>query len=121
MKKTKSIDSNGQTKRTLIPSPPDPGESFVIFLSWLKKRDCVKKLKICFLKWKQRESLEKIIKEFDNNLIQICWRRGEKVVWLKNKVWADQWMIHYEVEVPHHSQKLRTGRFISVTEIKEKD
>ncbi|HPH34336.1 MAG TPA: hypothetical protein PLU94_02480 [Methanoregulaceae archaeon] len=29
---------------------------------------------------------------------------GQKVISLNDLPWADQWMIYYNLEIPHHSQ-----------------
>ena len=51
--------------------------------------------------------------------IRICrTRKGEKAVFLVDKVWADKWLRHYGAELPHHSHFLRTERKTSETEEK---
>ena len=48
------------------------------------------------------------IQNLDSDLIGIYRSNGGmKVVLLKDKKWADQWMIYYDLEVPHHGQWMR--------------
>lgn len=41
------------------------------------------------------------------DLICVQLVRGEKFVRLINWVWADRWMIFYDIEIPHHGHKMR--------------
>lgn len=69
----------------------------------------------CIFKWSQEGlDIEQVIKRMGTLNIDIYRSSGgEKVVVLRNKVWADQWMIHYGLEIPHHAQPLRTRRKLS--------
>ena len=118
-KNLKIVDKVDDNNQNII--PPDPTFQVTEFLSWLKKRGALRKLKDCENKWK-REGLdiEKILNKFDESYIAIYLSRGEKVVLLKNKVWADQWMSHYDLEVPHHRHKKELEKIFSVTESKTK-
>jgi len=62
----------------------------------------------CNKKWElEGLNIESIIKELGPQYLGIYRYRGEKVVKLENKVWADQWMSYYDLEVPHHRHKKR--------------
>lgn len=45
---------------------------------------------------------KRFIKDMGEERIALYLSRGNKVIVLKDKVWADQWMMHYDLEVPHH-------------------
>ncbi|MCK4734334.1 MAG: hypothetical protein KAT65_17905 [Methanophagales archaeon] len=94
------------------PSPPQPTYDVVRFLSWLKKRGAIHDLKKCVKKWEREGiNIEKSIKNLGVSFIKIYRRSGgEKVVFLENKVWADQWMVYYDLEIPHHKQMQKTQK-----------
>jgi hypothetical protein len=99
---------------------PDPGYKGTRFIAWLKKRGAVQRLSKCMIKW-SREGLdiERTVNRMGTANIDIYRSSGgEKVVVLKNKVWADQWMIHYGLEIPHHAQPARTKIKLSQSETK---
>lgn len=88
----------------LQPEPPDPGHQLVRFLAWLKKRGAVKSLAHCKKKWKDLD-VEGISKRLGPARMAVyASSRGDKVLVLEDTVWADQWMVHYGEEVPHHGQ-----------------
>jgi hypothetical protein len=92
----------------LQPEPPDLGHQVVRFLAWLKKRGAVKSLAHCKKKWKDLE-VEATAKRLEPARIAVyASSRGDKVVVLKDTVWADRWMIYYGEEIPHHGQAERT-------------
>ena len=99
---------------------PDPGYRATRFIAWLKKRGAVQRLSKCIVKW-SREGLdiERTVNRMGTANIDIYRSSGgEKVVVLKNKVWADQWMIRYGLEIPHHAQPARTKIKLSQSETK---
>jgi len=78
------------------------------FIGWLKKRAGVRSLKECNKRWKKEGiNIEKEIKKLGADLIGIYRYKGEKVAYLKDSPWADQWTTYYGVEIPHH------GHFVS--------
>ncbi len=106
--------------QVMTPTPPDPSYKVTEFLSWLKKRGAIRKLNECKKKWENEGlNIESITKEL-NPFICIYTYKGEKVVSLENKVWADQWMSHHNLEVPHHRHNKRLEKIFSVTENKTK-
>ncbi|GAB6286917.1 MAG: hypothetical protein STSR0009_31200 [Methanoregula sp.] len=77
----------------------------VRFLAWLKKRGRSVKLKICHLKWDPKDiPIEDICRKSARGRMHV--RRnpstGDKWVVLDDLVWADNLMIDYGEEVPHH-------------------
>lgn len=106
--------------QAITPLPPDPTFQVTEFLSWLKKRGAIRKLNECKIKWESEGlDIERIIREL-NPHICIYRYKSEKVVKLENKPWADQWMMHYNLEVPHHGQTKEMEKIFSVTETKTK-
>jgi hypothetical protein len=97
---------------------PDPGYKSARFLGWLKKRGAVRRLSECIGKWADEGlDVERPVKRLLPENIGIYRSRGcEKVVWLRNLVWADRWMARYDLEVPHHGKPLRTEKKGSETE-----
>ena len=91
------------------PEGPDPKEEGAIFLGWLKKRGVIRKFQDCERKCKKNGFQAKIfVKKMGDSLIGLYTdKEGKKVIFLKNKVWADQWMIFYDKEVPHHRQTIK--------------
>lgn len=88
---------------TSVPSGPDPKENGAIFLGWLKKRGGLRGVVDCERKCKENGFEAKwFIKDMGEERIALYLSRGNKVIVLKDKVWADQWMMHYDLEVPHH-------------------
>ncbi len=106
--------------QTSAPVPPDPTFQVTEFLQWLKKRGAMRKLSECVEKWEiEGLNIETIIKTLQPYLC-IYRYKGEKVVKLENKPWADQWMSYYNLEVPHHRHMKGIEKMISVTEKKTK-
>ena len=88
---------------TSVPQGPDPKENGAIFLGWLKKRGVLRGAVNCERKCKENGfEAKRFIKDMGENRIALYLSRGNKVIVLKDKVWADQWMMHYDLEVPHH-------------------
>ncbi len=90
-----------------LPDGPDPGMENVRYLAWLKKRGAVVSIQKCKTKWKGGEKeVAGFVKQIGLPYIsiQVDGRNGEKVVRLNDKVWADNWMIWYDEEIPHHRQ-----------------
>jgi hypothetical protein len=115
----KSIRPNSCSSKP-VPPQPDPGYDATRFIAWIKKRGAVRRLCKCVQKWQPDGlDIELIIKRLGPSNISIFRTSGgEKVVGLIDKVWADQWMTHYGLEVPHHAQPSKT--IYSVTERKRK-
>jgi hypothetical protein len=86
------------------PKGPDPGFNGAAFLGWLKKRGGIRREKDCERKCQENGFTAKaFIKQVGVEYIRIGQTgNGNKVIRLVNKVWADQWMTYYDVEVPHH-------------------
>ncbi len=106
--------------QNISPKAPDPTYEVTMFLSWLKKRGAVRKLNECKKKWENEGlNIEIIIKLLNPYLCKYTYK-SEVVVKLEDKVWADQWMSHYCLEVPHHRQKKALEKIISDTEKKTK-
>lgn len=99
-------------KRELITKEPDPGQKLIDLIGWLKKRGAVRKVSQCNKKWKDEGiDIEEEVKRIGTDLICIYVSRdGDKVVVLKDKPWADQWLVYYDAEVPHHGQPEKTKR-----------
>src|SRR5271157_1078712 len=94
------------TEKRIITSPPKPPYKLTEFLAWLKKRGATWNLTQCKRKCESEGfDLEDTLKKLDTDTIAIYISKGQKYVVLKNKPWADQWMISYNLEVPHHGQK----------------
>ncbi|HII00916.1 TPA: hypothetical protein HA351_04445 [Methanosarcinaceae archaeon] len=110
-----SIDSNSDSdfdfdsvSESTEPFPPAPSYHTTEFIAWLKKRGAIRKLSECMRKWESEGlDIEDIVSSLGPETIAIYRSRGEKVVFLKNKVWADRWMIFHDLEVPHHKHKKR--------------
>lgn len=88
---------------------PDPGEEGAKFLGWLKRNRSAKCLSTCEAKLRHlgldaRSSIE----SWDQEKIVIVRGRGERIVWLKDLDWADEWARFYGLEVPHHAQMIYT-------------
>ena len=88
------------------PEDPDPGFGGCRFLQWIKKRGNIRSFKHCSLKAKE---LGFDAKSFIGVMHpeHIAIRKssdGQKVISLNDLPWADQWMIYYNLEIPHHSQ-----------------
>ncbi len=105
-----------------VPAPPDPTFLVTRFLSWLLKRGAVVNLIDCKRKWESEGvDIEDIIKKLSPRYLRLYRSRGgEKVVKLENQAWASQWMSYYDLEVPHHRQKKKLDKIVSVTESKRK-
>lgn len=86
---------------------PDPSYRVAEFLSWLKKRGGYVYLDECKKKW-EREGLEieRIVKDLNPHL-GLYRSRGKKVVVLENKPWATQWVLYYNLDLPHHRHKIK--------------
>ena len=105
-------------KRELVTRGPDPGQRLIPLLGWLKKRGAVREISQCNLKWKEIV-IEDEVKRLGSDLICIYRTRGgKKVVVLEDKPWADEWLVHYDAEVPHHGQPEKTKRKFLETERK---
>lgn len=78
------------------------------FLAWLKKRRGLVSIRICRIKWaKEGIDILELTKKLGEEMVCVQLVRGEKYVRLINWVWADRWMIFYDIEVPHHGQTTR--------------
>lgn len=92
-----------------LPERPDPGYDGTRFLGWLKRHGRAKSLDTCMKK------LREIGLDLDTAAVgwgsdRVCRARcrGEAYIWLVDADWADAWARHYDIEVPHHAQTLRT-------------
>jgi len=91
------------------PSGPDPKEEGAIFLGWLKKRGAIRNVKDCERRCQESTFHAKtFVREIGSEYIGLysIGREG-KVIKLEDKVWADNWMIYYGVEVPHHRHTMK--------------
>lgn len=86
-----------------LPDGIDPGKDGAKFLAWLKKRGARQPV------WRCRKRCPitgfdptGFVKSLDTAHIEIPTVNGEKWIVLNNLVWADQWMVYYGEEVPHH-------------------
>jgi hypothetical protein len=111
---------NLSNKRELVTRGPDPGQKIICLIGWLKKRGGVRKVSQCNEKLKQEGiNIEDEIERIGTDFIRIYRTSGgEKVVRLENMPWADQWLLHYGMEVPHHSQFEKTKSKFLETERK---
>ena len=107
-------------RRELITREPDPGQELIYLIGWLKKRAGIVKLSQCNKKWKKEGiNIKDEIRRIGTDLIRIYRTRGgEKVVRLMDLPWADQWLVYYGAEVPHHGQYVKTKRKLLETERK---
>lgn len=88
---------------------PDPGRVGAIFLGWLKRNGGAKHLTTCERKMRHLGlDLGPSVSEWGQERISVVPGRGDKVVWLKDTRWADLWASLHDVEVPHHSQSLKS-------------
>lgn len=86
-----------------LPDDIDPRKDGAKFLAWLKKRGARQPV------WRCRKRCPitgfdptGFVKSLDTSHIEIPTVNGEKWIVLNNLVWADQWMVYYGEEVPHH-------------------
>jgi len=86
------------------PPPPDPGYEGTVFLQWLKKRGALRKQSDCEKKCQENGfTAKEFVHRVGIGYVQLARTRdGERVVKLMDRRWADRWMIHYGLEVPHH-------------------
>ena len=85
----------------------DINQEVVRFLAWLKKRGRSVKLKSCRLKWEPKDiSIENICRGYARGKMHVQRNpsTGDKWVVLDDLVWADNLMIEFGEEIPHHSQ-----------------
>lgn len=89
-----------------LPAPegPDPEEKGAIFLGWLKNRGGMRKVQDCQRKCRENGfGAKEFVDSMGPEYIRLYRATGgDKVIRLENFVWADQWMTHYDLEVPHH-------------------
>ncbi|MFZ1128913.1 hypothetical protein [Methanoregula sp.] len=89
--------------------PDDDGitQEVVRFLAWLKKRGASQRLIYCTKKWETKGIRPKEICRGPARGRMRCKNdpsTGEKWVVLDDLVWADNLMIEFGEEIPHHSQ-----------------
>ncbi len=79
------------------------------FIAWLKKRGRIRGLKDCKRKCNNLDvELNDILKnQFPTLLLMLRTRGGEKVVMIMDLTWADDLAETYDIEIPHHGQRLR--------------
>jgi hypothetical protein len=89
-------------------SPHDePTIETVRFLAWLKKRGASCRLLYCKKKWERKGiRIKEICRGFAKGMMRVQNdpSTGEKWVVLDDLVWADNLMIEFGEEVPHHGQ-----------------
>jgi hypothetical protein len=88
-----------------LPEDPDPGYDGCRFLQWIKKRGNTRSFRHCTLKARELGfDASSFIKTMHPEQIAIRMSSdGQKVISLNDLPWADQWMIYYDLEIPHHS------------------
>ncbi len=123
MPDTKEVScTGGLPAKTPIATPPLPDPTYEVtkFLSWLRKLGGMRSFNQCK---KKCESLgldiDSVIRTLNPHLCAYRYK-GEKVVRLENTVWACQWAIYYNLEIPHHRHWKRLEKIISDTERKKK-
>ena len=85
----------------------DVNQEVIRFLAWLKKRGASQRLIYCNKKWEQKGiRVKEICRGFAQGKLRVQSNpsTGEKWVVLDDLVWADNPMIEYGEEVPHHRQ-----------------
>jgi hypothetical protein len=85
----------------------DIDQESVRFLAWIKKRGAKVKCVYCRKKWGERGPwVENLITKFGEDKIHIQRHpsTGDKWIILDDLPWADNLMIDWEEEVPHHRQ-----------------
>lgn len=88
-------------------APRDLDRRKAKFLGWLKRNGGAKHLTTCEKKLRHLElDVEATVNSWEPDKIAIVLSRGDRVVWLKDIVWADEWAKAHDVEVPHHAQNL---------------
>jgi hypothetical protein len=88
------------------PFPDEPTLEVVRFLAWLKKRGAQQRLIYCNKKWERKGiRIKDICRGPARGMmhVQNDPSTGEKWVVLDDLVWADNLMIEFGEEVPHHS------------------
>ena len=89
-------------------SNEDLDRSRALFLGWLKRNGGAKHLTTCEKKLRHLGlDVDSTLGLWEQAKIAIVLSRGDKVVWLKDIKWADEWAMMHDVEVLHHSQSLR--------------
>jgi hypothetical protein len=84
----------------------EPTLEVVRFLAWLKKRGASQRLIYCNKKWEQKGiRVKEICRGHARGMmhVQSDPSTGEKWVVLDDLVWADNLMIEFGEEIPHHS------------------
>ena len=79
----------------------------VRFLAWLKKRGASVRLIYCNKKWEQKGiRVKDICRGYARGKLRLRNdpSTGDKWVVLDDLVWADNLMIEYDEEIPHHCQ-----------------
>jgi hypothetical protein len=78
-----------------------------IFLGWLKRNGGAKHLTTCEKKLRHLGlDVDATVNSWERDKISIVLSRGDRVVWLKDIEWADEWAKMHDVEVPHHAHGL---------------
>lgn len=83
---------------------PNPGQEVAIFIAWLKKRGYCQKLVKCEKKCDHLglDFEDDILTPLGNEIIRVFNSRGEKVVVLLDKTWAQDISTYHGVDIPHH-------------------
>ena len=92
---------------TSSPLPDEPALEDIRFLAWLKKRGASQRLIYCNKKWEQKGiKVKEICRGFAHGKLRVQSdpSTGDKWVVLDDLVWADNLMIEFGEEVPHHRQ-----------------
>jgi hypothetical protein len=79
------------------------------FLGWLKRNGGAKHLTTCEKKLRHLGlDIDSTVDQWEQDKVTIVLSRGDKVVWLRDVEWADEWARMHDVEVPHHAKYLLT-------------
>ena len=93
--------------------PQNSGSEAVRFLAWVKKRGARVRYPYCRKKW-ERSGIcaEDLVKKFGDDKIRVQRHpsSGERWVILLDLPWADNLMIEFDEEVPHHRQWIELGK-----------
>jgi hypothetical protein len=80
------------------------GDKKAMFIAWLKRTGGGKTLSICRKKLTQLGLSEDVLDSFPADKICIQRQRGEELLRLEDRGWADDLAREHKVKVLHHSQ-----------------
>jgi hypothetical protein len=88
-------------------APEELDRRRAVFLGWLKRNGGAKHLTTCEKKLRHLGlDADTTVNCWAQEKIAIVLSRGDRVIWLKDIVWADDWTKMHDVEVPHHAEGL---------------